>query len=1048
MLNQPPRFAFRLLPLVAVAGLCAVRLEAESAMEAMPAIAQVALQQASEKMDPAGVEFFEKNVRPILTDRCYRCHSAQEGVSKGGLIMDTRAGLLAGGDTGAAIVPNDISRSLLIKAVHQTDPDLSMPPRKAGAKLPDAQIAILEKWVAMGAPAPVGAGAVKLTGLSQKARDHWAFKPVVAPEVPKVSNPEWCQNEIDNFILAKLEENSLVPSAPADGESLLRRLSYDLIGLPPSSAEVDAFARDYNNAQAIDNYAVQRGQPPRSVTRLVGQTVDRLLASPQYGERWARHWLDTARYSDTRGVARPKQGEGDIFPNAWTYRDYVIDALNRDKPYDQFIVEQLAADRLPDLAKDDPRLAALGFITVGKRFDNPDDTIDERIDTTTKAFLGLTVACARCHDHKFDPIPTADYYSLHGVFASTMEPLNAPEIRTTRVGTVAERADYEKRMKELTTNNAKGYYNYIRDQLAVLHKDFAGRALAAVAGLRSARTAELQKTYQFETVREIDTSILINKKSPITAPLAFLRTIPAADFEEKAPAVLARVLADTSLAINPLVLEALKDLKPKSLDDVALAYQGMFKKYNKPIAEHINHRSTPGRSGDRDDKAIAQLAAWPWPLPNFEDIATTPGLTRLALTRDFCQPWQDKPNFRNNIIPVKYFSFERVNALELTHAGGNGSAMAVVDAARPKNSYIYLRGDKNKKGPVVPRQFLEILAGADRQPFVAGSGRSELASAIASPTNPLTARVLVNRLWMHHFGAGIVNTPDDLGNMSEKPSHPELLDWLADNFMNNGWSLKKVHRLMLTSQTYRQSANPLQNPNHGKIFGTDPLVKDANNRLLWRANLRRLDFECIRDAMIFLTGKMDGATGGRPVNISDEPISYRRSIYGFIDREHLSDLQSQFDFSDPDMANSRRGSTIVPQQALFFMNNALSIEVARAVSARPEVANAISDDSRIAALYRIMFQRSPKPEESRLAKEFIRKVASAAAIPPVAKAERKQSAKVKAAEAKVTEVASTNPTMEAGVLKNAGEKVSRKPTSPWEMLAQAMVCSNEFVYLD
>ena len=1020
-------------------------------MEAMPAIAHAAQQQASEKMDPAGVEFFEKNVRPILMDRCYKCHSAQEGVSKGGLIMDTRAGLLAGGDTGAAVVPNDINRSLLIKAVHQTDPDLSMPPRKGGAKLPDAQIAILEKWVSMGAPAPIGAGAVKLTGLSQKARDHWAFKPVTSPEVPQVSNPAWCQNEIDNFILAKLDENNLVPSAPTEGETLLRRLNYDLIGLPPTSAEVDAFARDYKNALAVDNYAMQRGQPPRSVTRLVENTVDRLLASPHYGERWARHWLDTARYSDTRGVRSDKLG-GDIFPNAWTYRDYVIDSLNRDKPYDQFIIEQLAADRLPDLAKDDPRLAALGFVTVGKRFDNPDDTIDERIDTTTKAFLGLTVACARCHDHKFDPIPTADYYSLHGIFASTTEPPVAPEIRTTRVGTVAERADFEKRMKELTTANAKGYYNYIREQLATLHKDFAGRALSSMAGIRSPRTAELQKTYNFETVREIDTSIIVNKKSPITAPLAFLRTIAADEFEQKAPEILSRTLSDPNIAVNPLVVEALKDLKPKTIDDVAVAYHGMFKKYSKQIALHIDHRSTPGRLGDKDDRALAQLAAWPWPLPNFEDISTTPRLMQLILTRDFCQPWQDKPNLRNNIIPVKYFSFERVNALELTHAGGTGSAMVVADVSRPKNSYIFLRGDKNKKGPEVQRQFLEILAGPSRQPFTEGSGRRELALAIASRTNPLTARVLVNRLWMHHFGAGIVTTPDDFGNMSEKPSHPELLDWLANNFVNNGWSLKKMHRLMLTSQAYRQSANPQQNPNRGKFFGTDPLVKDADNRLLWRANLRRLDFESIRDAMILLTGKMDDTVGGRPVNITDDPFSYRRSIYGYIDREKLSDLLSQFDFSDPDMANTHRGTTIVPQQALFFMNNALSVEVARAVSARPEVANAISDDSRISALYRVMFQRTPSSDETRLAKEFIRKVAFAATSTPATKQDRKlnANAKAKATDSKKVEGGVMGPTldMRTGVLTNQGEKAQPRLTSPWEVLAQAMICSNEFVYLD
>jgi len=1019
---------------------------------------------AEEKMDPAGLEFFEKNVRPILSERCYKCHSAAESTSKGGLVLDSRAAMLDGGDQGPAVVPHNLKKSLLILSVHQTDPELSMPPRnKGGPKLSDEQIKILEKWVMMGAPAPVGSGVGKLTGLSQKARDHWAFKPVVAPEVPSVRNQAWAQNEVDAFVLQKLEQNGLKPNPATDGDSLLRRLTYDLHGMPPTPAESDAFAREYDAAVARDAYAMRNGQPARAASLVVERVVDRLLASPRYGERWARHWLDTARYSDTRGNRRDIEGER--FPSAWTYRDYVIEALNSDKPYDQFIIEQLAADRLPDLAKDDPRLAALGFITVGKRFDNNDDTIDERIDTTTKAFLGLTVSCARCHDHKFDPIPAADYYSLHGIFASTSEPMQEPVIRGTRIGNAAERADYDKKLRDLVESNTRGYYRYIAAQLGILHKDFAGRALFQMAGQRSEKGFDIQKQYKFEPVREVDGSINIATNSPITGPLARLRRLTEAEFATRAPEVLAAALTDKKNPVNPLVVEALANLKPKTLDDVALAYQAMFQKHHSRIVAHIGLRGTPGGAGDRDDKALAQLAAWPWPLPNYEEVASVPLVTVLISTRSFCEPWQSAPSFRNGNIPAKYFRFDDINKLELTHPGGPGTAMVVADSERPRNTNVYLRGDRNKPGAVAPRQFLEILAGPDRQPFFDGSGRRELAVAIASRTNPLTARVLVNRMWMHHFGAGIVSSPDDFGNMAEKPSHPELLDWLSAHFVDSGWSQKKLHRKILTSQAYRQSANPLLNPLVAQKGAVDPMKVDAGNKFLWRANLRRLDFECIRDAMIMLTGKMDLSVGGRPVNITEEPISYRRSIYGYIDRDRLSDLQSQFDFADPSMANSQRGTTIVPQQALFFMNNPLSVEVARAVAARPEFLSASSDEGRIAVLYRVMFQRVPKPEEVRLAKEFVKKVAGYIDEPlPAAKPKTPVAAKkVTKEEARAmmnkplvpsTQApgqAATNgaTTIAGGVIVNLGEKISRKtPSSPWEMLAQAMICSNEFVYLD
>ena len=1024
---------------------------------------------AEVKMDPAGLEFFEKNVRPILAERCYECHSKEKGISKGGLIMDSRAGMLAGGDLGAAVVPGDLKKSLMIVAVHQTDPDLSMPPRKKGAKLSDAQIATLEQWIKMGAPAPIGAGATKLTGLSDKARSHWAFQPVREFPVPtKLSNPAWCQNEVDAFLLAKLDEKGLKPSPATDGESLLRRLSYDLIGLPPTSVEVDAFSREYDSALAMDNMAARKGQPGRAVAAVVERTVDRLLASPHYGERWARHWLDTARYSDTKGLKR--NGTIETFEASWTYRDYVIDAFNTDKPYDQFIIEQLAADRLPDLAKDDPRLAALGFITVGKRFQNNDDTIDERIDATTKGFLGLTVACSRCHDHKFDPIPAADYYSLHGIFSSVIEPQQNPVIRDPlligkNAPTNAYRADYEKKLAELIRTTAGGYYKHLAGMQAAFHREFAPRALAAMSGgFRSTAGFDILKKFDLGDNRELGTSFagtMARPDHPITGPLVRLKKVSPENFEKQAPAIIEAALADKKNPVNPLVAEGLRGLKPKSLEEVAFAYQAIFKKQHDKIVAHIQLRSQPGRKGDKDDAAVAQLAAFPWPLPNVEDISTVSLLERVTESRDFCEAWQVPiaSTFVNNNKPAKYFKFSDINALDITHPGGPGTAMVITDVEKPRDSYVYIRGDRNKRGPVAPRQFLEVLAGPDRLPFYEGSGRRELALAIASRTNPLTARVLVNRLWMHHFGVGIVTSSDDFGNMSEAPSHPELLDWMATTFVEGGWSIKKMHKKILLSAAYRQSANPNSNSLVAQKASVDPMKIDAANKLLWHANLRRLDFECIRDSMLLLSGKLDRALGGRAVNITDEPYSYRRTIYGFIDRDKLSEFQSQFDFADPNMANSTRGSTIVPQQALFFMNNPLAVEVARNVNARPEMAKATSDDERVTQLYRIMYQRSPTVQERQIAREFVSRIAGYIDEPPASpKADKIARAKADKAKAKAAAAAvatksapevKIETSVQGGKIVNNTEKVDRKvPSNPWVMLAQSMVCSNEFVYLN
>jgi hypothetical protein len=912
----------------------------------------------------------------------------------------------------------------------------------------------------MGAPAPAGSGGGKITGLSEKARAHWAFQPVREVPVPtKLSDPAWVQNEIDAFILAKLDEKGLKPSPAADGEAVLRRLSYALIGLPPTSTEVDVFSRDYDAATSFDAMSLRRGQPARAVTAVVERTIDRLLASPHYGERWGRHWLDTARYSDTKGQRR--NGGIDTFESSWTYRDYVIAAFNADKPYDQFIIEQLAADRLPDLAKDDPRLAALGFITVGKRFASNDDTIDERIDATTKGFLGLTVACARCHDHKFDPIPAADYYSLHGIFASVTEPQKYPVIRETlQVGkdapSSAEKVDYQKRLAALIDETAQGYYKHYAAMQANFHREFAPRALAAmVGGFRSTAGFDILAKYELAESRELGSTfsgVMARPDHPITGPLVRLKKLTPEGFAAAAPGILAAALADTKNPVNPLVAEGLRGLKPQTIDEVALAYQAIFKKHRDKIQAHIQLRSKPGRRGEKDDPALAQLAAFPWPLPDVDDLNSVTILERAAETRDFCASWQIpiSATFVNAVKPTRYFKFGEINALDITHPGGPGTAMVVTDAEKPRDSYVYVRGDRNKRGPLAPRQFLEVLAGPERVPFYEGSGRRELALAIASRTNPLTARVLVNRLWAQHFGAGIVSSPDDFGNMSEAPTHPELLDWMATAFVEGGWSIKKMHKRILMSATFRQSANPNTNELIVRKSAVDPTKVDGGNKYLWHANLRRLDFESIRDSMLLLSGKLDRSMGGRAVNITDEPYSYRRTIYGFIDRDRLSELQSQFDFADPNMTNSVRSTTIVPQQALFFMNNPLSVEVARNVNARPEMLRATTDDERITQLYRIMYQRSPTVQERKIAREFVTRIAGYIDEPePAAKGRKPVAAKPVATKAPAAPEVKLDTAVRGGKIVNVGEVVSRKvPSNPWVMLAQSMICSNEFVYLN
>jgi hypothetical protein len=1004
----------------------------------------------------SGTEFFERKIRPVLVEKCYGCHSQAGGKSKGGLTLDTKAGWSVGGDSGPAVVPGRPEESLLIKALRWEDPDLAMPPKKEGGKLAADVVQAFAEWVRMGAPDPREGG--ELTKKDAR-KTHWSFQAVAPVDVPVVRDEKWCQSVVDFFVLSKLESAGLRPNPPADAGALLRRISYDLVGLPPTLEQILVFGTQWKKASEEDEIQLGLGRvpykagaagfvPARSV--LLEQWIDRLLASPQYGERWGRHWLDTARYSDTRGITN--RYEDYRYENAWTYRDYVIQAFNEDKPYNQFVVEQLAADCIPGVLPGDPRLAALGFLTVGKKFENDNDVIDEQIDATTKAFLGLTVSCARCHDHKFDPIPTADYYSLRGIFDSVEEPDEKPLLSSH--ATAEQSADYEEKLRELEAQNADHYYELARQRMSHIQSNWEGwiayylsRVETGMA-TQSSQSYDVAKKYKLPELfyfNELANNFSGDAKHPVWGVL--FRAVRAARNELEAgfaSALSKELEADgRPHRINPMVRERLREAAPKSVGEAARAFGKLMEECNGKFDALLRARKAGNDLVPRPESALEELCSAVFPIPLRKEIDTTEKLMafyrKIALRGDTAEA----------------FLFKEINQLRMTHPGAPGAAMVVRDVAMPKDSPVFLRGDEAKKGKVVPRRFLECLSPGERKPYHKGSGRLELAEDIASADNPIFARVAVNRIWMHHFGAGIVPTPDDLGAMSVAPSHPELLDWLAQWFVKNGWSMKKLHKLILLSSAYRQSANPNLNPARAGAEELDP-----ENRLLWRANLRRLDMEAIRDSLVLLTGRMDLRVGGKPINLSEEPFSYRRSVYGYVDRGELSDLHIQFDFADPSMPGSRRNSTTLPQQALLFLNNPLVIDVARNLAAR--VSQEHDWQAQVRLLYRILFQRFPSQSELWLAKSFLNRpgVPTQEHPPerhtvPKSRNEAKKSGPSEKPEATRKPVVAEQkregmgmtPAKKNEAIKNPGVKIERKPLTPLELLAQALLCSNEFVYV-
>ena len=877
---------------------------------------------------PEPVEFFENRVRPVLSQSCGKCHGATK--QSGGLRLDSRAAILEGGVNGPAITAGNPDDSLLIQAVRKTHEDIKMPPKGV---LHTHEIEALADWIKMGAPWPKDipkAVAATAKGAT-KADDHWAFRAVRPVTLPDVKDARGIQSPVDRFVHVRLEKAGLTPSPETDRRTLIRRATFDLTGLPPTPQEVDAFVAD-PRPDAYD------------------RVVDRLLASPRYGERWGRHWLDVARYADTKGYVFQEERR---YPYSYTYRDYVIRSFNDDLPYDQFVVEQLAADRLGP-GHDAKALAALGYLTLGRRFlNNQADIIDDRIDVVCRGMLGLTVTCARCHDHKYDPIPADDYYSLYGVFASSVEPADPPEIPAA-VSDVLNRDFRAQRDAK-----AKAVATFLDSKRGAIEADLTQNVAAYLKAAFDlgfdGKNAKLDDRAKADKLTPSRLRAVSNrwkqrldatrgKPDPVFAPWHAFAALAGTEFSRQAPGVAKSLAATDDPKIdNPIVAQSFADNPPATMAEVAARYGALIAETNVLWAASLKADPKAKALKDAARESLRQAV-----YGNGGPLAINAESLPRLLARDE----------RNTLTSLN----KALEQLKATHPGSPPRAMVLNDAPNLVDPHVFLRGNPGRPGKAVPRQFLGVLSGPDRKPFKEGSGRLELARAIASADNPLTARVLVNRVWLNHFGVGLVTSPSDFGRRSDPPIYPDLLDWLATDFTSHGWSIKHLHRRIMRSSTYRQSSDPR----------SDLAAKDPENRLLGRFNRRRLDFEATRDALLAVSGALDSTMGGRGVPINEPPFPPRRTVYGTIDRQNLDGVYRTFDFANPDSTSARRFVTTVPQQALFLMNSPFMLQQVRQLASSTG-ATAPADAERVRLLYGRLLGRVPDARELALGTAFVRR---------------------------------------------------------------------------
>ncbi len=1040
-------------------------------------------------------DLFEKNIRPVLARQCLVCHSSRTD-PMGGLRLDSREGMIKGGSRGPAIVPGKAAESLLLRAIRQSG-TLKMPP---SGKLKDDEIAAFAQWIEMGAP---WAAAARPAGAA--TQKYWAFVPPSDSKLPEVRNRAWVNSPLDSFVLAGLEAKGLKPAPAADKRTLIRRATFDLTGLPPTPAEVQAFLGD---------------KDPGAFARV----VDRLLESPHYGERWGRHWLDVARYADSNGL-----DENLVYRHAHRYRDYVIQAFNQDKPYDLFLKEQLAGDLLPGPVSDRvafERWTATGFLSLGAKMlaeDDPKkmemDIVDEQLDTTSRTFMGLTVACARCHDHKFDPIPTADYYSLAGIFKSskTMENFKvvaqwheyvlAPEpereklkehqarieAKNKEIGKVSSAENkklveaarehagdyllaagdmlrYEEiplqpmqkgamkreagsfdrgnanRSLEKEKNNvpkgAKGPYfaeydvnlpaagNYQVDLLeeetangtvdlwanGVLEvrgkrgvgngqnsAEAGGWRVAAVlplhAGLNTIRLEHKSRFPYFEALalgewrgQEVPRSMQQTSLKYGLNPGFLENWVEAVRRERGAPAsVLYALFGGPLSAWTSPAAEGFRGLQLKSREQVAARYQELFLEADREWKKIAAPKP-------KDVLADARLEAY----RAFSHAAAGPFAAPDNPRQYYPQPARDE---------IAQLEKER---RELEQATPDlPRAMGVSEGEKIENTSIHLRGSHWTLGEEVPRRFPRVIAGENQEPIPAGqSGRLQLAEWLTHPGHPLTSRVMANRIWRWHFGRGIVASTDNFGRLGEPPSNQPLLDWLARRFVEQGWSMKQMHRTIMLSNTYQMST----------AFDPRAAEADPENILLWRANRRRLEAEAIRDAVTAVSGIIDWTPGGTMLDYKDRQyvattekrggVDYdlpRRAVYIPVVRSSMYEMFQAFDLPDPAVPNGDRNSTVIAPQALFMMNSTLVLKATREMASKLLADPAMDDAARVRDVYERALARSPAPLDVQRALAFVAQVEKA-------------------------ETRETDP--------------EKRRLLAWQSFCKAMISSNEFIYLN
>jgi hypothetical protein len=891
---------------------------------------------------PDGLDFFERKIRPVLAERCLKCHSEQaasQGDLKGGFRLDSRDGLLAGGDSGPAIVPGKPDESLLMEAVRYEG--LEMPP---DGRLPDSVIDDLSAWIAQGAPDPrLGSIAVRPAGLSvDEGKSFWSYRPVANPGLPQVQRADWPADDLDRFILAGLEEKGLFPAGDADRLTLVRRVTFDLVGLPPTPEEADAFINDLD---------------PGAFERL----VDRLLASPGFGDRWGRHWLDVARFAESMTL------RGFVFPEAWRYRDYVVDSFNADRPFDRFIREQIAGDLLPAESLDDRQrqLTATTFLVLGNtNLEEQDkkqlrmDVVDEMLDVICKGFLAQTVTCARCHDHKFDPIPTRDYYALAGILrnAKALEHANVSKWIEVRLPLSAElEAVHERHEAEVAALETR-----LKDAKALASASGLKTGALAVADLPGIVIDDVDakkvgqwkdSTYNPTFIGTGYTHDLAEGKGQKT--ITFQTDVPETGRYEVRFAWSPGSNRDKAVPVTVFSADGEKtltiDMTQAPPIDGRFASLGEYKfeKDGQSFVIVSNEGTMAHVTADAvvflPESAVASAAP--------SDPKDAPAATQARKADD----------------EVKSLEAE----IKRQKASGpkRPMVMSIVDEETIEDARVHIRGQVATQGDVVPRGFLQVITTGAEQPIPPDhGGRAELAAWIASRDNPLTSRVIVNRTWHWLFGSGLVRTVDNFGTTGEKPSHPELLDHLALRFVEQGWSMKRLVRTIVMSRTYRQASD---------LSADRPeWTADPENRLFGRANRRRLDAEAIRDAMLAAGGNLDPARGGPtfPTDLSADygyqPASLRRSVYVPVFRNALPELFEVFDFADPSVVTGARNQSTVAPQALYLLNNPFPIEQAR-LAARRVLLDAAGHEARLDRLYRIILGRPPWPAEKSAALAYL-----------------------------------------------------------------------------